>query len=53
MTEELSGEFHLLDKALWKELEDKTCNSSGNIYVGREFGKPGYEFRVYYKKLRK
>ncbi len=31
MSEELSGEFHLLDKTEWKETPDKTLTAGGNV----------------------
>lgn len=50
MTDEMSGEFHLYDKKLWKELADKNVRASGDIYVGTKY-RTGYEVRVLVKKL--
>jgi|GEM_PF-2517423 len=52
MTEELSGEFHLLDKAKWKEIPDKKVRKFGDVYLGPKY-QEGYEIRTFLKKIEK
>lgn len=47
---ELSGEFHLFDKAKWQELTGKNVRKSGDIYLGPKY-QTGYEIRVLIKKV--
>jgi len=57
LTEQIEpSEFHCLNKAIWKELPDRTIGGTGNCYVGREY-KPDkngqrFEIRVYVREIK-
>ena len=45
----MSGAFTILDQDEWKELLNRHVQTSGNIYVGKDYTKD-HEVKVFVKK---